>query len=183
MKHLNRVLAMVVMLSLFVNVARAAEETSKTRFIGGVGIGGAVQGTGFSSYYSGGGGIDGYVGLAFNQNLSLLLAIDSFVFPTSVTGYYSTEVNFSPSVKYAFGDSPTKFYLIGGLGVNDNIFSYSSGSTSASTSESSLEIEPGAGVDIFLNDALSLYVQAKFVDVFAASTFSYFPITLGLDFK
>jgi hypothetical protein len=184
MKSFKRIW-LVLSAFLAVNLAWADEPASVNgRFIGGVGLGGAAATSGFSSFYSGGGGgIDGYLGFDVDQNLAFVLAIDSFIFNTSVSSVYNGEVNFAPSVKYAFGDAPTRFYLIGGLGLNDNIAYVQTDSGTATFSQRSFVIEPGAGVQFFLNNALNLYVQAKFVDVFASPEFSYLPITVGLDFK
>ena len=183
MKYSKAVL-LVLLAAVAANTLWADESNFQSgRFIGGVGLGGAPTLSGFSSAYSTGGGVDGYLGFTVDRNLSLVLAIDSFVFTTNNPNVYSDEVNFAPSVKYAFGDSPTRFYLIGGLGANDSITYVQTSGGTISYIQKNFVIEPGAGVQIFLNGALNLYLQAKFIDVFASSQFSYLPLTVGLDFK
>jgi len=179
-----------VVLALLVAMAFStawADETTPPvngRFIGGIGLGGAPQLGGFSDVYNtGGAGIDGYLGFTVDKNLSFVMAIDSFIFSTSNSNVYVGEVNFVPSVKYAFGNAKTRFYLIGGLGLNDSVAYYQDIYGTSSFSQTNFVIEPGAGVQIYLNGALNLYVQMKVVNVFAAGDFSYLPITLGLDFK
>jgi len=173
--------AMVVLMGAS-SVAMAADGASKVKFVGAVGLGGAVKGDGFTSDYSSGAGLDGNLGLQFDENLSVLLEINSYIFQTTFSGVYSAEVNFIPTLKYAFGQSKTKFYLLGGLGVNVNELVVSTDAGNATLSQSNFAIEPGAGIQFPLNDALDLYLQAEFVDVFANSTFSYVPISVGLDF-
>ncbi|HUO57287.1 MAG TPA: outer membrane beta-barrel protein [bacterium] len=184
MKSLIRVGFTLWILMLASQVALAGERDAVSGgFIGGVGLGGAAPVNGFGSDYSGGAGIDGYIGFIIDRNLSALLSIDSFIFDTSNPNIYSGEANFAPSLKYAFGDSPTRVYLIGGLGINDNIAYIQTSFGSLQVSQRNFMIEPGAGVEFFLNNALDLYLQAKFIDVFAESNFSYIPISVGLCFK
>lgn len=177
----------LLVLSVFLTVKGAwADETGfvNARLIGGIGLGGAAATSGFSSAYNGtGGGIDGYLGYEVDPNLAFVLSADSFLFNTNVSGTYSQEINLALSVKYAFGDGPVHFYLIGGLGENDTLTYVQSNDVTALLEQRSFIIEPGAGVQFFLNNALNLYVQAKFVNVFANPEFSYIPITVGLDFK
>jgi len=165
------------------SIAMADENASKSaRFVGGVGLGGAVPVEGFGSAYSSGGGIDGNLGFQLDENLAILLEIDSYIFQTNISGIYAAEVNMMPAVKYAFGNSRTKFYLLGALGANVNQLYVTSGGSTLTITQKNFAIGPGLGVQFPLNDALDLYLQAKFIDVFAASTFSYVPIAIGLDF-
>ncbi len=184
MKRLNLLGIVLLMVCFFSNIAGAAgTDAVNGRFIGGVGLGGAAPVNGFGSAYSGGGGVDGYLGFMIDKHLSALLAIDSFIFNTSDSNVYVGEVNFAPSLKYAFGDSGTRFYLIGGLGLNDDIAYFQGPSGTVTVSDKNFVVEPGAGVEIFLNGALDLYIQAKYINVFAADDFSYIPISIGLCFK
>ena len=177
------ILAALMVCAGISSAAMADENAPKNgRFVGGVGLGGAIPVEGFGSAYSSGGGIDGNLGFQIDENLALLLEIDSYIFQTNVSGIYSAEVNFMPTVKYAFGTSKTKFYLLGGLGGNVNQLYVDTGYGTVTLTEKNFAIGPGLGVQFPLNDALDLYLQAKFIDVFAASSFSYIPLAVGLDF-
>ena len=174
----------MLIVSLSVNFVRADETKSiNGRLIGGVGLGGGLPVNGFGSAYTGGGGIDGYLGIALDKNLSLTLAIDSFIFHTNNPAIFNAEVNFAPGVKCLFGDSGTKLFLLGSLGMNSNILYVESTLGTSTLIQRNFMVEPGAGVQIFLNDALDFYFQVKYVNVFAPSAFSYVPISAGLDFK
>jgi len=177
------ILAVLMVFTGIASAAMAGDSPSKNgRFVGGVGLGGAIPVDGFGSAYSAGGGVDGNLGFQLDENWALLLEIDSYIFQTNLSGVYAAEVNLLPSVKWALGTSSTKFYLLAGLGENVNQLYIKSGSETVTLSEKNFAIGPGLGIQFPLNDALDLYLQAKFIDVFAASSFSYIPLAVGLDF-
>jgi hypothetical protein len=173
---MRKAIALAVLLAMGVGTARAGE----ARFTAGVGLAGAFALDNFLGGTGGGGGIDGNIGFSFDENFAVLLAIDSIVFPTEFSDVYSGEVNFTPSVRYAFGDAKVRPFLIGGLGLNTDI--YTVGNLSATTRN--FMFSAGGGVLIDLSQAVDLYIQAKLTDILVdGGSFAYIPIAVGVQFK
>jgi len=173
---MKKTLIVGLLLAMGVSTLQAGE----TKFTGGIGLAGAVPVDGFGSAYSSGFGIDGNIGLTFDENLAVLLAIDSIVFPTDMTDVRSIEVNFIPSLRYAFGSGNARPYLIGGAGVNTNYLQIGG----FSGSESNFAFSLGGGVLFDLSQAIDLYAQVRFTDVIVdGGSFSYLPIAVGVQFK
>src|SRR5260221_6648828 len=114
---MKKVFALTVMMVLLgtCSIAMASDASKNGRFIGGIGLGLAPTVSGFGSAYNSGAGIDGNLGFEIDENLAILLEVDSYIFSTSFSGIYAGEVDFSPTLKDAFDESKTKFHLLRGL--------------------------------------------------------------------
>jgi hypothetical protein len=161
-----------------------ADDDANAHFTWGIGIGGAALGNGFGSAYSTGYGLDGNVGLKVDRHLAFLLAIDSYVFNTNVSGNYNGEVNIMPTIRITPADGPVRPYIVVGGGLNDNIQYYTNFFGSGTVSATSPVIGGGIGLDCKIHNRLSFYIQGKYEDVFAnGGSFSYFPISAGIQFN
>lgn len=180
----NVYILIFILMTLFSSVAQAEDYVEPGAFTWGIGVGGASIGSGFGTAYNGGYGVDGDLGFILNKNMALLLSIDAYVFNTNVSQNYSGEVNFLPSLCYTFTGIGIKPYLIGGIGLNQNIYYYQINYlTTAETSTTSFAFGLGAGVAIPINDHMDVYLQAKYEDALASGgSFSYFPMAVGVQF-
>jgi len=155
-----------------------------SHFTWGIGIGGAPLGNGFGSLYSAGYGLDGNVGVDFNRHVALLLAMDGYVFNTSLNGIYSGEVNVMPTLRITFPSPGVKPYLLLGGGLNDNIAYVQTPNGTFSSSATSPVVGGGVGLAFKVERKWDIYLQAKYENVFAnGGSFSYFPIALGVQFN
>jgi len=173
---MKKILALGFLLAVTTPYLQAGE----ARFTAGVGLAGAPSLDGFG-VYSGGGGIDGNIGFTFGDHFALLLAIDSIVFPhPDFSDVRLGEVNLFPSVRYAFGDSNVRPFLIGGPGLNTEIFTVGN----SSQTFRSFAFHLGGGMLIDLSQAVDLYIQARFVNVMADGfSYSFLPVSVGVQFK
>ncbi len=159
----------------------SASETEKSTggyFFGGIGLGGSLAVNGFSPLYNPGLGLDLTFGYAINENFSILMAMNGMLFSTSISGLYSGEANFVPSLKYALGDGKVKLYWMAGLGLNEDVAT----DDDTTLSQGNLLFEGGVGVQASIDSKLDVYVQGKYSYVFAPTNFSYVPITAGVIF-
>ena len=153
-------------------------------FTWGIGLGGAVLGNGFGSNYSGGYGLDGNIGIRVDKNLSFLLAVDSYLFNTNNSNFYSGEVNAMPSIRVTMDGKDVKPYFILGAGVNENIAYYPTFFGTGSAYTTSPVVGGGVGLDFRVSRKLDIYIQGKYEDILASGgSFSYFPISAGVQFN
>jgi hypothetical protein len=172
-----------VLAASFPSFSFADDYVDPGTFTWGIGVGGALTGTGFGPAYNGGYGLDGNIGFVLNQNLTLLLAIDSFIFQANTNGYFSGEANFLPSLRYSFTGLGIKPYLQGGVGLNENTYFYPVSSNMNDVTTTSLAIGIGAGIEIPVNDHFGIYFQGKYEEDFpTGGGVTYFPISLGVQF-
>ena len=157
-----------------------------------------------------GGGID--AGYILNPNISIIATVAYLVFSESASGYGANvsasmaSLEIMGGIKYRFGDSPSKFYLLGSGGMSDLIASVSVSSGTSGAAASASEMEPmlslGAGYEFPIGGNMNMFVQARYGMVFIPGTtstvnyygytqtvttpgytFAYIPIEVGLNFN
>ncbi|HTA76520.1 MAG TPA: hypothetical protein VK791_05125 [bacterium] len=162
----------------------AVEDDENRRITWGIGLGGAALGNGFGSAYSSGYGLDGNVGIKLNHDFAFLLAIDSYIFNTNVSGNYNGEVNIMPTIRLTLPSKDVRPYILVGGGLNDNIQYYQNFFGTGTASATSPVVAGGIGIDFRLDRKLDFYIQGKYEDVLASGgSFSYFPIAAGIQFN
>src|ERR1700722_4102345 len=175
----NIFILIFILMPLFSSSAKADDYVEPGTFTWGIGVGGAATGSGFSSIYSGGDGAGGNLGFILNKNMALLLEIDGYIFNTRINGAYNEEVNILPSFRYTFTEMGIKPYLIGAVGLNDNLSYYGIYPNSNYGVSTSFAPGLGAGITVPINDHLDVYLQAKYETAFASGgSFSYLPVAL-----
>ena len=153
-----------------------------------------------------GGGVAG--GLKLDPNFSIMLSLAYLTFgynnpdPEPGISDSSASLEILGGVKYRFGDSPTKFYVLGSVGLSDFIDTVSGSEDGISASASSSQMCPlfefGGGVEFPMGTDINLFAQIQYafliypgqsetedgVTVTSPSqTFSYIPIEVGLNFN
>jgi hypothetical protein len=158
---------------------------SKGHFTWGIGLAAGIPGSNGSDETMGF-GINGNVGYAFNAKLALLLEIDGLVFPTSLPGFTSIETDIFPAIQYTFASpgSTVHPFVFGGIGLNDDMAEYDSGSGSETFSQTDPLLAIGGGVAFSMGDKLDFVLKAKYVEVLVSGgSFSFLPISAGLQFN
>jgi hypothetical protein len=136
-----------------------------------------------------GGGISG--GLKLDPSFSILATVAYLTFgytppsgPVSGVSESSASLEILGGVKYRFGDSPTKFYVLGSVGISDYMFSQSEGGQSGTGSQMYPMIEFGGGVEFPMGTDMNLFVQAQYGMILGnGGTFAYIPAEVGLNFN
>lgn len=180
---MKKILGLVIGMMLTASVAMAATATTKNFELGINGGVGIATNTGYDLGF--GGQVTGLYRADENLGLGLGVGFDTF----SVTGSTSTfgaslsDLSFLATLKYAFGTSSTKPYILVGAGISDTIASITFSSVSASASQINPEIQGGLGVQFPLGTDANLFLQGAANVIFnSGSTFTYIPVDLGVNF-
>ncbi len=164
--------------------------------------GSATFANGFGTSYSMGPGFEFILGLDLDENWSIALNCNTFLFLSPTPNINSLETNFIPTLRYTFNRSWATPYVMAGLGLNVNSDYYPTSYTpnydlndeagsyyvnSNVVRDFNVVVSGGAGLlfrspwDAGFDD---IYVQAQYDQVFTQQgNFSYFPLTVGYRFQ
>jgi len=135
--------------------------------------------SGWQSAYSLGPGFEVKGGYTLDPNWAIQLDLETFFFSgTNAAGNVSDEeVLALPTVRYQFGGTVLKPYLLAGLGVEFESLSNAPFTTPVTDFDGAV----GAGCETGLTDRLSLFVEGKYNFIFSSKvTAQDLPLVAGL---
>ena len=179
---MKKILGLVAGLLMVASVSFAAApaKSFELGFNGGIGI---ATNTGYDLGF--GGQVTGLYRADENLGLGLGVGFDTFnvTGSTSTVGASLADLSFLATLKYSFGSSSTKPYIIVGAGLSDTIATLTISSVSISGSQMNPEIQGGVGVEFPVGTDVNLFLQGTANVIFdSGDTFTYIPVDLGVNF-
>jgi hypothetical protein len=155
-------------------------EGGPSPWTGGVALGFAPSLTGFDTSYSLGYGLEANVGYKLNSHWAVLLMLDSYTFPSTYSGWYASQIDLMPALRYTFGEKGIRPYLFAGVGGNDDLMIEPSGLFGGLN----LAVAGGLGIYFPAAPQLDLFIQGKYEYNMAQNgNFSYLPLCAGVQFN
>ena len=179
---MKKMLAFALGLSLLASVSFAQDAAKKIE----LGINGGIAVATTSGYDMGfGGQVTGLYKVNPNLGIGLGIGYDSFPVTgsTSAFGASNADLSFLAILKYAFGDSAVKPYILVDAGLSNFMATLTADSISITGSTTYPEFGGGLGIQFAAGGDTNIFVQATINEIVNdGSSFTYIPVDAGVNF-